>query len=293
MNPKAKADLVKNMIRSTFVAPKGKKFFVADFSSIEDRVGMWYAGEEKLLQAFWEGVDAYLLMAETIFERPCTKADKKERNVGKVVRLGSLYGMGAKTAYATYDWAYEDEAQAAKCIKIYRNSHPGVTTAWRLVQHEFKKAMTGVEGEWQGVSFRSEQVAGRPCVTVQIPSGRKLFYYEPQIKMEFNKRFNTSMPQLYIKIKVQNKMAYRGTWGGDIFQDIVQATARDLCMYGTSEVKKIGFTPCISVHDEIVSLGEEDREVSEYEQAFQLTPDWASEIPVNAEGWKGPYYRKD
>jgi len=88
-------------------------------------------------------------------------------------------------------------------------------------------------------------------------------------------------------------MLYRGTWGGDIFQDIVQATARDLCMFGTAEVRKIGFTPCISVHDEIVSIADKDREVAEYEKAFQKVPEWATEIPVAAEGWKGKYYRKD
>ena len=293
MNPKAKAELVKNMIRSTFAAPKGKKFFVADFASIEDRVGMWYAKEEGMLQAFRDGVDAYLLMAEVIFGHPCTKKDKKERNVGKVTRLGALYGMGVPTFSATYDWALESEEQAKKCIKLYRESTPGVPAAWRQVGHAFKIAMNGQEEVWNGVVLRKETVAGHDCVTAELPSGRKLFYYEPKIEMEYNNHFDCFMPQLHVKIKVQGKMFYRRTWGGDIFQDIVQATARDLCMYGTTEVKKLGFTPCISVHDEIVSLGDEDREVSEYEQAFQKVPEWAAEIPVAAEGWKGLWYRKD
>jgi DNA polymerase len=153
--------------------------------------------------------------------------------------------------------------------------------------------MNGQEDIWKGVVFRLETVAGRDCVTVEIPSGRKLFYYTPEIKMEYNERFDAFMPQLYVKIKVSNKMMYRSTWGGDIFQDIVQATARDLCVYGTSEVKRRGFTPCISVHDEIVSLGDKEKSITEYEQAFQCKPEWAAEIPVAAEGWIGQYYRKD
>jgi len=294
MKAKQKADLVKNMLRSVFVAPEGKTFYCADFASIEARVVMWYAGEEEALEAFRNNLDMYCVMAEKIFKYPCNKEDNpSERNVGKTTILGAGYGMGIKTFYEMNDWILTGKEQATTCIKAYREGYPKVPASWRKVGDIFTEATRGIVGMWMGVTFRKETVAGRDTVTVELPSGRKLFYYEPYVAMEYVEKLKTRMPQLYIKIKVGGKMLYRGTWGGDIFQDIVQATARDLCVYGTSQVKKLGYTPVMTVHDEVLCLADEGKDIKEFEQTFSEVPYWAREIPVSSEGWIGKFYRKD
>ena len=75
MNPKQKAEIVKSMIRSAFVAPDDKLLFVADFASIEARVVMWYAQEVEALEAFRNNLDIYCVMAEKIYGYPCNKKD--------------------------------------------------------------------------------------------------------------------------------------------------------------------------------------------------------------------------
>jgi len=276
-----------------FVAPEGQQFFCADFAAIEDRTGMWYAKEEKMLEAFRNKVDAYCITAEQIYGYPCTKkTHPEERSVGKTTRLGAAYGMGVDTFYEINKEDLKDRDHAKLCIDTYRESTPGIPKAWKEVGYAFVNTLKGKDREWNGCKFRKEIVASRETVTVELPSGRKLFYYEPEIKWEKNEKFGKYVHQLYVKIKVKSSMMYRRTWGGDIFQDINQATARDLCVYGTHVVEGLGFQPVMSVHDEVVCLGGMDRDVKDFEAGFSQKPEWAADIPVDAEGWVGRYYRK-
>jgi len=284
MKAKDRAELVKNMVRSVFSAPLGMLLFVADFASIEARVVMWYAAEEAALQAFRGGEDIYCQMAEKIYGYPCNKKDNpEERFHGKSAILGAGYGMGVKVFKETYG-VPDDIAQ--RCVNAYRNGYPGVKQAWNLVENIFKQAMNGQDAIWNDLPFTLETVASKECVTVELPSGRKLFYYEPEF------RPGNYGPEIHVKIKTSAGMYHRKTWGGDIFQDIVQGTARDLCVFGTMEVEKLGYKPVMTVHDEVVCVAPEDKSLEEFEKAFSKTPDWANGIPVSAEGWKGKWYRK-
>ncbi len=55
---------------------------------------MWLAGESHGLELFRAGADIYLDMAGDIYGRVCTKADTKERGMGKIAILGLGYQMG-------------------------------------------------------------------------------------------------------------------------------------------------------------------------------------------------------
>jgi len=101
-----------NAIRSTIIAPPGKKLVAADLSNIEGRKAAWLAGEEWKLRAFeafdaGEGHDLYIVAYSKSFNVPpeSVPLDGTERQIGKVEELMFQYGGGVGawiTGAATY-----------------------------------------------------------------------------------------------------------------------------------------------------------------------------------------------
>lgn len=88
-------ELFASVVRGAVCAPEGKDLLVADYSAIEARGVLWAAGDQRALDVFRRGEDIYCDMASTIFGRVITKADAKERQVGKAIILACGYSMGA------------------------------------------------------------------------------------------------------------------------------------------------------------------------------------------------------
>jgi len=82
--------IAKNLIRTVFVAPPGKRFNVCDLNAIETRVAAWFAQCESLLQVFKEGKDPYIAFAVKMYAIPYEKIyyDLK-KNLDKVARAAA------------------------------------------------------------------------------------------------------------------------------------------------------------------------------------------------------------
>lgn len=97
--------ILSDALKSFIIADPGKELCVADYSGIEDAVGMWDAGEEWALEAM-RGIladpklpDLYRHTAEGTYGEPISKSDPR-RQVGKVQRLAFGYEGGVAAAYA-------------------------------------------------------------------------------------------------------------------------------------------------------------------------------------------------
>src|ERR1035437_5841791 len=96
------------------------------------RVVMWLAGQEDALDIFRRGEDIYLDMASTIYHRVCTKADAKERQLGKATILGCGFQMGASRfvdTAALYGITI-DEDFSKGVVDAYRAKYPKVKALW-------------------------------------------------------------------------------------------------------------------------------------------------------------------
>jgi len=92
----------------------------------------------------------------------------------------------------------------------------------------------------------------------------------------------------------RNRFVVRGDNGQPIIvHNCVQAIARDIMVNGWRNVERKGFDVVLSVHDEVGAEADEDRELSEFEAEMIALPDWATGLPVSAEGYKAQRYRKD
>ena len=85
-----------------------------------------------------------------------------------------------------------------------------------------------------------------------------------------------------------------GTHGGSLTENADQASSRDLlaeAMYRVDQHE--AFDLLLSIHDEVIAeapIG--TMKVADFESLVSGVPEWASTMPVEAEGWIGPRLRK-
>jgi DNA polymerase len=129
--------LLSDALKGFIWAAPGHDLLAADYSGIEDAVGMWDAGETWALDAMREIIadpskpDMYRLTAEGIYGEPIGKKDGR-RQVGKVARLalgyeggvsalwsmGRVYNLKLASVYEAV-WAAADEERRERACKRY------------------------------------------------------------------------------------------------------------------------------------------------------------------------------
>ncbi len=83
-------------IRRAFVPPrKGDLFVSIDYSQIELRLLAHFSQDPGLVEAYQKGVDIHAISAGRIFHKAPEEVTSTERNVGKTVNFGILYGISA------------------------------------------------------------------------------------------------------------------------------------------------------------------------------------------------------
>jgi len=87
-------DTLSQLIRTSFIPKKDKKFIVADFSAIEARVIAWLANEKWRIDVFADGGDIYCASASQMFNIPVEKngINGHLRQKGKIAELALGYG---------------------------------------------------------------------------------------------------------------------------------------------------------------------------------------------------------
>ncbi len=85
-------DTLSQLVRTAFIPPKGKLFYVADFSAIEARVIAWLAGEKWRMELFKNGGDIYCMSASQMFKVPVEKhgVNGHLRQKGKIAELACI-----------------------------------------------------------------------------------------------------------------------------------------------------------------------------------------------------------
>lgn len=89
------------------------------------------------------------------------------------------------------------------------------------------------------------------------------------------------------------KFFRNGTYGGKLVENIVQAIARDLMVASCLRAERKGYEIIGTVHDELIAEVPEDfGSAEELLKIMCVKPKWATDAPINAEGWEGKRYRK-
>ncbi len=275
-----------NKLKRCIEAPPGYVIIDCDSSNIEARMLAWLAGQEDLVEDFANGVDVYCKMSGKIFGREVTKADKRERFVGKTVVLGCGYQTGAVKLQVTLkasEMNMDLELDACKqIIDTYRQSVPAITRLWREgeaaieTMHSDKTMWFGREGV--------VLVEGRKGI--KLPSGLYISY-----------------PQLHRGVKNKNGMAMEAwqykdetglvdIYGGKLVENVVQALARIVVMQQLLKISK-KLHVVLTVHDAVAAIAreEEAEQAQAYvEECMRWVPKWAQGCPINCESGIGRTY---
>lgn len=292
------------LIRTAFVAAPGKIFIDADFSAIEARMIAWLAGEEWALEVFRTTGKIYEATAAQMFHVPMETIVKGHENYamrqkGKVATLALGYQGGVpalqnmrKTYGIPESELPDDDLPDVK--NRWRQSNPHIVQFWYAVDAVATAAVRqGLPGEVRGIRFAREvdPANGLDFLTVQLPSGRKLYYAKPH--MGVNRFGNLSICYWGLN-QTTRKWEVQETYGGKLVENITQATARDCLFVAMERLEAAGYPIVFDIHDEVVIEAPEGMAGLENVVEIMSQPiPWAPGLPLGADGWVDHCFKKD
>ncbi len=84
-------------VRRCFVAEPGNALIIADYAQFELRVVADISGDTAMIRAFRQGEDLHRFTASLILDISVDRVTKEERMIAKVLNIGLIYGMGARS----------------------------------------------------------------------------------------------------------------------------------------------------------------------------------------------------
>lgn len=288
-------ETVVSALRYSLISSPGRLFVASDFSTIEARVCLALAGQHDKTALLAAGKDIYIDMANSIYKRTdlTKKNNPAERQTGK----NSVLGLGFQMGAAKFKLRYAKDQPlefAQNVVNTYRKEWaPLVPQVWYALESAAVRTVHDRKShDAFGVEYRLED----SWLTARLPSGRKLWYFNPVPTTK-------AMPwdETDIRLSWTYQAKKLGQWrtidafGGQETENVVSGIARDLMVAAMFKAEANNFPVVLTNHDEIVVEPLEkyaDKKV--LTQIMEDIPSWARQlqIPVAAETWCGNRYRK-
>ena len=262
-------------IRSALIPGPGQTMYQGDYGQIEARVLATMAACPSLIRGFSDPeADIYTSFGSRY---------GLDRAGGKTAILGLGFGMGGPRFRETcIEWGAGDigDEKAAEVVKGYRESYPEIKIFWNAVFRMY----------WQATKVPGKRVTGpaglaakftKGHLVVWLPSGRHIFYAEPEARMVLKEGWSRETPEVtYMgRNSVSQRWERKSLWPGLVCENVVQAVARDVMAHAVARVTSLGFEVLFTVHDEIVAEGSPGLD-KKFLRAMGEVPPWASQLPA-------------
>ncbi len=265
-------------LRRAIRAPDGMVIVAVDSSNIELRVAHCIAGQTDTVQSLREGRDLYCEFATILFDRPITKADKAERQLGKLAMLSLQYGAGANKFREMVRIQAKialTEAEAERTVKTWRATYSGIPKLWRACDHALQMIADG-NSYWIDTQTL---VQTSPDGLKTKPDNQILY---PELQQDKAGQW------FYLGRNKERKKL----WGGVVVENVCQHLARNII---AEQLLRISarYPVVMTVHDEVVYLAPEaeaDEAVAFGIAEMSKSPVWWPAIPLAAEGESGVTY---
>lgn len=290
-------DTLSQLVRTAFIPAPGNKFIDADFSAIEARVIAWLAHEQWVLDVFRTHGKIYEAQASQMFGVPIDRIKKGNpeyalRQKGKVATLalgyqgssGALINMGALKMGIP-------ESDLPDIVNKWRQSNRRIVDLWHKVENAaLETVSTGKQTAAQCLLFSLEFDKYNKFLTVLLPSGRKLYYCQPQITRD---DFGRPKLQYWGQNQTTHQWQLTDTYGGKLVENCVQAIARDCLAINIDRLEAAGYKVVFHIHDEVVIDAPQSQKLEDVIEIMRTPIPWACGLPLNADGWEGQYFTKD
>ena len=293
-------DTLSQLIRTSFIASNGNTLIDADFSAIEARVISWLAGEQWRLEVFRTHGKIYEASASQMFGVPIDRIKKGNpeyelRQKGKVAELALGYqgSTGALIAMGALRMGIPED-DLPDIVSRWRDANRRIVDLWYAVENAAVSVIqTGRPAGVRNLIFAREMDIehGLDFLTITLPSRRKLYYANPQLGV--NSWDKPSI--LYSGVNQTTKQwTQLETYGGKLVENCIQAIARDCLALAIEHLEAAGYQVVFHVHDEVVIDCPADRaDLDDVVRLMTQPIPWAPDLPLNADGWVGDFFRKD
>ena len=282
-------------VRKGIRAPEGHVLVVGDSSNIELRVAMVAAGQTDVVEKIKNGEDLYCDFASKIFGRPITKADKRERMLGKIAMLSLQYGAGwskfkemvrIESTKAGNVLNLSDD-EATNIVNLYRRVHDKIMDMHLRFENVL---LPEIANKGPNLLAVEPQLAWCLCTGegFGVHGAPGVVYHN--LRREAKKDRNGMM---------QNQWCYDmgkalvWIYGGKCLENYCQYVARQIVMWQTARYNA-RYPVSLSVHDEIVSVVSEEQKddaLAYMQECLTLAPAWCrGSIPLAGEVGYGHTY---
>ena len=261
--------------------------------------------------------------------------DKTKRNICKAPVLGAGYALGpgeettdedgnlvwtGLMGYARKMGVEMTRDQAEFSIQVFRESYPEVKQLWKdmeraaafSIRHPGQVIGVGVPQTERDQEYYerigrkiydpivSFKTTGTKVLEMMLPSGRSLYYIDPEVQEEKKVWKDREYTQdiVYHKGKDQKTKQWVTikTFGGRWVENADQAVSRDILANGMKLADKMGFSIVGHTYDELVTLvpANAGLGIKELCDCMTTAPDWCGDsFPLGASGFEDVIYRKD
>lgn len=287
-------DLLSQLVRTGIVAPEGKMLSVADFSAIEARVISWLADEQWRLDVFHGDGKIYEATGSKMFGVPVSAITKGSelRQKSKISELALGYGgaVGAMRRMGGERMGLSD-VEMMSLTRKWRQANPKIVDLWSELEESAIEAIRyhrPVVATCKNLVFDCDG----NCMTIKLPSGRQLFYRNAYLASEKG-TYGIRYKGL---IQTTKQWGTIETYGGKLTENVIQAIARDLLAFSMLQLDKAGYSITMHIHDEVIAEVDASKAKEEYDRMASImgiAPEWAKDLPLKADGYITPYYKKD
>lgn len=193
----------------------------------------------------------------------------------------------------------DDEVQ--EIVKRWRDTNPKIRNLWYAFDNAAAEVIiNGGTVRVRNCVFARELdcIRGTTCMTITLPSGRKLYYVDPAVGT--NRWGGNSLSYMGINQGKKNgskKWQRVETYGGKLVENCVQAIARDCLAQAIEHLEAAGLPVVFHVHDEVVidiaPFDTEKEMLNKVVNLMTIPIPWAPDLPLGADGWVGQFFKKD
>lgn len=187
------------------------------------------------------------------------------------------------------------EEEMQDIVNKWRLASPNIKKMWYRIQ---EAAITAVK-EHRRVSVvnRVNYQYLSDILFAQLPSGRRLAYIRPRItKGRYGDELTYEGYGADQDGKQTKKWCRQKTWGGKLFENLIQAIARDCLATAMLRLDQQGYKTVMHIHDEVVVEVPKESALASLEKIETIMAEplsWAPGVILTADGFVSEYYRKD